>query len=599
MKFLPNESRSGSTLVVVMVVMFTLIVIVAVSAEYTMTISRNVQRTNTFESAIAIGDGCIDWNFAYWRALAKATTPPSTDTLQKGIPLPTASLFPTVSNFSAAQSTYNPASTTTVQQCAVVALTPEWVPMASITSTPTPQIGQSATSVTYNYLATAYVTLPAVSGNLTAKVQRIFQKQQLSPWNWAIFYNDPLEIHPGPIFNVTGWVHTNSDLYTAHDTLYFQDKVTYGSSWNIAFMPGDGAHTTETPAAPHYLSNSPPSLDTQHDPFDVDSSVFNTTDTNPNNDGYHELIDPPNTAYSDPLSTDRYYDQATVVITVDASNNVTIQKNVGGTLTTLSALSTNADLSLYNMISSAITTGQTIQDNREGAQVRLTTLNVGAMTSGGNWKSNSAAKSFNFTSPVIYIYDKDSTASARRGIRIINGSYIPSGGITVASANPVYVQGDFNVGTGSPPSNSGDPTTPQVSGYTRQGCSILADAISVLSNSWNDSNAASGLGSRVATNTTVNAAFVSGVVPTANGNYSGGAENFPRFLEDWSAATLTYYGSMVELFSSQQSTGIWGKANVYNPPTRQWYFDTNFKTTPPPGTLMTYSYIKGRWSLAP
>ena len=29
---------------------------------------------------------------------------------------------------------------------------------------------------------------------------------------------------------------------------------------------------------------------------------------------------------------------------------------------------------------------------------------------------------------------------------------------------------------------------------------------------------------------------------------------------------------------------------------RQWYFDTKFKTKPPPGSLMLYSYIKGKWT---
>lgn len=60
----------------------------------------------------------------------------------------------------------------------------------------------------------------------------------------------------------------------------------------------------------------------------------------------------------------------------------------------------------------------------------------------------------------------------------------------------------------------------------------------------------------------VNTAIVSGNVPTpalpAEG-YSGGAENYPRFLEDWSSSTMTYYGSMVELYQSKQAIGPWGK----------------------------------------
>ena len=50
-----------------------------------------------------------------------------------------------------------------------------------------------------------------------------------------------------------------------------------------------------------------------------------------------------------------------------------------------------------------------------------------------------------------------------------------------------------------------------------------------------------------ATNTTVNAGIISGIVPSGSGYYSGGVENFPRFLEDWSGKTFTYYGSMLEL----------------------------------------------------
>ncbi len=69
-----------------------------------------------------------------------------------------------------------------------------------------------------------------------AKVQRIFQEQQISPWNFAIFYNDPLEIHPGPDFYINGWVHTNSDLYTNHKSLDFRDKTTFAGTWSIGFM---------------------------------------------------------------------------------------------------------------------------------------------------------------------------------------------------------------------------------------------------------------------------------------------------------------------------------------------------------------------------
>ena len=301
----------------------------------------------------------------------------------------------------------------------------------------------------------------------------------------------------------------------------------------------------------------------------------------------------------------RYYDQASVIIDIDASNAVTIKKGNGdGTATILTGASTGNDKMLYDMFNAAgaITTNESIQDNREQATVRITTLDVSKITqpNGGavNGVQWAAGTVFN---GVVYVNDTSASGNgvgAKRGIRLKNGSLIPDKGLTVASPNPVYIQGDFNTGA-NPLSNSGDPLTPQASGYTRQSCSVIADAVNVLSNAWLDSN--SGTNSD-ATPTTVNTAIVSGNVTSGTGfEYTGGAENFPRFLENWSGQDFTYYGSMIELFQSQQSIGVWGRSNVYSPPKRQWYFDTNFRLSPPPGAdaFATFTYLKGRWSLAP
>jgi hypothetical protein len=344
------------------------------------------------------------------------------------------------------------------------------------------------------------------------------------------------------------------------------------------------------------------------------TAIFSTTDSNPNNDSYHELIQPPVSGYSDPFAGQRYWDQASIIIQIQDNPNPN-QNGFDGvkgddlvkfyTVTNQQTGATQAlsSGSLFNMFTAAgaITTNQTIQDNREAATIRLATLDVSKLvTSVSSGNPNYTWSSF---TNIIYIYDSSTTSSARRAIRVKGGTKVPTSGLTIVSNNPIYIQGDFNTG-GSPPSDStsqNDPTTPQVSGYTRAPCSVVGDAINLLSNVWNDANSSSGTSSRVATNTTFNTAILSGIVPTApvggDGSYSGGAENFPRFLEDWSHAIVTYYGSMVELYKSQQSTGEWGKANVYVPPTRHWYFDSNFKVRPPPGSLMVYSYTKGQWAL--
>jgi hypothetical protein len=598
MKLQKCNKASATALIVVLSVLATLLVTVAIAVEYTTVIHRNVQRSRWLENAIAIGDGSTDMLFGYWRETCRGNTNyPMPTSYFAAIPLPTSAQFPDVTNFSAT-SNVDTSGAFTISNYKVQAVDPQLNSIASDVQPP-PSIGMSANSATYNYLASADVTLPALRGNLTAKVRRVFQKQQLSPWNWAIFYVDVLEMHPGPPFTVTGWVHTNGDLYTGHNTLSFADKVTYGRDWTIGFAPGDPRSPSgtgpETPTSPSFLSNLPPAMDVAHQPFGLDSTrILSTADTNPNNDSYHELIEQAVSGYSDPLAGSRYYDQAGVKITIDSSNNVTI-RNAAGTVVTNS--STGSDKQLYTAFSSAMTTNQTIQDNREASSIRLATLDVSKVTSA---IANGTLTNFN---DIIYITDTSAAANgvgAKRGIRLKNGTILPQGGLTIASGNPVYIQGDYNTGGANPPSNSGNYSQPQVSGYTRQPSSVVADAVSILSNSWTDANSFAGLSSRIASNTTVNTAILAGIIPSAGNVYSGGAENFPRFLEDWSGGkTLTYYGSMVELYKSQQSIGTWGKDNVYNPPNRQWFFDKTFQVYTPPGSLMVYSYVKGRWFLAP
>ena len=448
-----------------------------------------------------------------------------------------------------------------------------------------------AKSLTFNYLATADVYLPQRSKLVSFRARQVFQKQYISPWNWAIFYVDPLEIHPALPFTINGWVQTNSDLYTGHNLLTFNNKVTYGNNWYIGFMPGDVAHSSDTPASPNYPSDLPPEQGAQQQPFGMDSSrVFSTSDANDNNDSYHELIEIPDPTQPDPLASQRYYDQAGIKITVDANNNVTMYTTASGT-NAISAQSTGSDKLYYTAFTNALTTNQTIQDNREAASVRLVSLDIGVITAAVN------AGSLPGFNGIIYIADTSADPNGglqQRGIRLNDGAVMPNGGLTVASANPVYIQGDYNTGV-NPPSDNGDPTQPTAAGYTRQPCAVIADAVDVLSNSWQDQYSGYSIGSRIASNTTVNSALIAGIVPTVNPYYSGGAENFPRFLEYWSNATFTYYGSMVELYASHQAKGIWGQGNIYQPPTRNWNFDSSFTTNPPPGSIMVINYNRAQW----
>ena len=156
---------------------------------------------------------------------------------------------------------------------------------------------------------------------------------------------------------------------------------------------------------------------------------------------------------------------------------------------------------------------------------------------------------------------------------------------------PLYVLGDYNQMN---PANLGTTNT-----STTRPASLVADAISILSTNWTDANSTSPLGARVAGATTVNAAFLTGVVETTLGRYSGGMENFPRFLEDWGATHIfTYNGSMIKMFPSLHATNFWTVLVYYNPPARNWAYDLNFNNPAllPPKSPSVLKVIRSRWA---
>jgi hypothetical protein len=599
MKFKVSR-ECGNALVVAMVTIATLAVCVAVVIDLSVGIGRQAQRSRAWSDGTATGLGAVDLAFASWRQICRASY--STDLPASSftsIPVPTKANFPAVTTF-------------TLSNYRIQAVDPQ---LNAVGGAPPASVGQSASTKSLFYLASADVSIPVIPGSVDVHVRRVLEKQTLSPWNWAIFFDDSLEIHPGPAFAVTGWVHTNGNLYTGSNALTFNSKATYSGGWKIGFMPGDGIHTVAT--SPYWPKDLPPAQDESHQPFGLDPSAsFDSSSANQNiQHAWRELIERPVgdrslASNKDPLWPDypsgagsRYFDQAGIKVLIRSDGSRDIYVGTGaGTLTT--------NGTLHDTIDGAFSF-TTIQDNREGgAQVRLANLDVSALYNGGNYNVSNSAGLKNFNG-ILYVADTSATSSTRRGIRLRKGYKLANGGLTIASENPIYIQGDYNTGTttspsATPASNAAtiDPTKMTVTGYNRQPAAIIGDAVYVLSNAWPSTSeltySSSALASRVASNTTVNAAILGGIVRTGSvggTNYSGGAENFPRFMETWTGKNFTYYGSMVQLYSSGQATGAWGATNVYDPPNRYWYFDTNFPVSPPPGSLVLTTYKKGRWYL--
>jgi hypothetical protein len=587
-------AQSGNTLVVTLITLILVSVFVSTALDYTNGINRNVHRSILYHQATNIADSSTEMAFSSWRAICRQNQskvyPLSSFTT--AIPTPTPGDFPGVATY-------------TLLNYEVYPLNSTWTKLTTASATPAPIAGPNHGDLSYYYLATADVVIPTLdsksatsetdTGNVVAKVRRVFDKETLSLWRYAVFYNDDMEIHPGATMAINGDVHTNGSLYTGHSDLALDGVTTYVNSWTIGFDPNEDSHAGETPESPTWATGLPPAASTTQQPYGVALS------------DYHQLID--YTSQTTTLDPYRFQEQAGVVVTIDANNNVVIYNSAGTNITSKTGHSNDGNTAAA--FKAAISTNQTIVDNRQGAttgnaNIRVATLDVSvieaAMDSTSSKSDFTISKSITSTGQtvnnMVYIVDTSGiTGSSQRAIRIKNGGKLPSGGLTIASANPIYVQGDYNTGasgTTLPQSDSStpDPTKPTVAGYTRQPAAIVGDAVTVLSNSWLDSKAGT---MPTASNTTVNAAFISGIVPSANGNYSGGVENFPRFLEDWGNKQFTYYGSMIELYNSQQAIGKWGAGNVYNPPNRAWYFDTNFVSSPPPGILASFNYNRSRW----
>jgi Tfp pilus assembly protein PilX len=200
---------------------------------------------------------------------------------------------------------------------------------------------------------------------------------------------------------------------------------------------------------------------------------------------------------------------------------------------------------------------------------------------------------------------KNWVSGARHVLKLVDGylGQVPTPGFTVASENPVYIQGDFN-------SKPGDTAfTTGVNMANESASSVVADAVSLLSNNWSDSasfttaqsstaNTAADTYYRLAIGAGKNMNFQNlGDLPANSANYGtdGGMGNFLRLLEDWcgqgncTLKNLYYKGSMVSLFNSTYATGPFKCcAIVYNPPARNFSFDTLFQTPAglPPATPM-------------
>ncbi|MGZ0657206.1 hypothetical protein ACWPKS_16515 [Coraliomargarita sp. W4R72] len=550
-------------------------------------------------------------------------------------------------------------------------------------------------------ISKATVDRPQV-GKSTVYARQYLQVRDAPLFAYAIFYNVPLEIAPGPRMDIYGNVHSNTDAWFQSGAgLNFHSKVTlagelnhgrhpdYGksisySAVSIADGSGDLVNLKKDSSWPSdsaseftgtWLTSSSDNfadladqvfdgnLQTKdhgilpQNPVGVSDYIEDTnTDTSRKesfNSAYN-LIQPvlEETELAIPLEADdpagyetatklneveeqKFSYKAGLVIEVESNgdlnyytyernSDLTIKYETDGTPKT-QKLEPTVDFATYNGFNEDngdVVSG--LHDKRQAEDLDIVEIDISKLkdlvhsedNAEDTFGTNSKQQPVEWWNGVVYVdFPQENSSSTRldnvnpaisgRAVKLVNGGIIPNPefaqaddiyGMTLATNQMMYVEGNYNadgdLNTGSP-TEPDDPINFSKEGYEAP-AALVADSITFLSVNWDDEDSTHSMSDRRAANTEVSAAVLTGLVPSGeygSKSYSGGVENFPRFLENWASRTIQIRGSLVALFESEVGTRGWGYSDVYNAPRREWGFHSKFgEGYLPPGTPNTRRY---------
>jgi hypothetical protein len=478
--------------------------------------------------------------------------------------------------------------------------------------------------------------------NVPATVTNVVQFDNVPIFQFAIFYNLDMEIDPGQPMVVKGPVFCNANIWDDSANLTFLSSVEavgniYTNNdvdpFSDNYTGSTGAPTFDGPVKPAQNALTMPIGGTNNSA----ASVQNILNLPPPGLGA------PNPAYLAASNQNYMFNQADLIISnsvngINGSNaynsDITVyyeNPNISGYLNRITNdvvqivtnLVSGTNVYKTNLFYSFVT-NVTFFDFRESDTVQALQIDIGKLdtwltntaTNGGsywNLQNTQGSTSKGHWIDAIYAYNSvPLTNSQLPAVRVANGAQLPSSyGLTVSTPQPLYTLGNYNVQTNSGGASLGTNDTSHT--YP---AALMGDALTILSTNWSDAVSLANEGTvnpagiRTPGDTTVNAAALEGIVqtvPTINDNYSGGTENFLRLLEDWNSTVsnhggqsiLTYNGSIVVMFYSQDATNYWGNG-CYSVPKRNWSFDQNFtqQSKLPPLTPQTKAVLRtvGGWN---
>lgn len=465
------------------------------------------------------------------------------------------------------------------------------------------------------------------SGN-QAKAVLSVNAQTIPLFQFGVFYEEDLEILPGQPMTFAGWVHTNGNLYLSSASAAFQSQITTPDS---VFWNRKNANDRLSGVTINNAAGTAVALD--FDSRSLSEPAFKTRSTTKFNGrlmthafGVRPLKLPlpvnmppvtlvlPKDAGDSPMVQDvkmawksDYYVTVKTGVFQIADTNVMKAQFCDSLIVERSAGLTVPSMAACRRIFKPRVNA--FYEGREDKWPDLVDVYVDSLRI---WADSQPSQ----RSPrILYIeFQNPSTNNAKNdlmSVRLRSGARLPksrtsadTGGLSIVTARPMYVLGDFNTTIWRPAALMADGVTflSNPPNARMRDSTGLAGRCNAASTGWCDVQQQV-MAQRTAVATTVNAAILAGHSPTtcdyartgcSSPAYGGGLENFPRFLENWGSVVFRYTGSLVSLYSSQYSTGLWGNtANVgfaaggyYSPPTRQWSFDVNFRFPDrlPPGT---------------
>jgi len=555
------------------------------------------------------------------------------------------------------------------------------------------QAGLTIGSRTVEIFGKATVEHPLL-GSTTVHASQFVEIREIPLFTFAIYYNLPLEIAPGPQMDIYGNVHVNGDAWIqANRGLNFHGNVTiagdlyhgrhpdsgmrersgtvnftngeselinlkkndqwpaeakesFSGTWlesiigenrvdnfgNLVSQIWDGNLATadndvepiRLPGVSDYIEDTNEST-AQKESFNSAYTIIEPTvdeidvpSAADDFDGYQEAL------ARKAAEKNKFSYMAGLTIEVAENGNLSyykynrdgygnIQYNSDGSPQKTALVPTKeiASYKPYNTSNGTVTSG--LYDKRQQKGMNLIEVDVSKLkdlvheNNNASWGTTDAPE--DWWTGVVYVEFPQANAESNRpdnvnpaksndwGVKLVEGATVPNPafaqskgiyGTSIATNQAMYVEGNYNsdgnLGTGSA-------TTPDSSSNFNGDngeapAALAADAVTFLSVNWDDSKSNTSISNRVAASTEVSAAILTGLVPSGeNGSnsYSGGVENFPRFLEKWGGKDFVMRGSIVAMFESEVATAGWGSGDVYSPPTRKWGFHENYTDTPPPG----------------